>query len=349
MQLDRSFYQGKRVLVTGHTGFIGSWLTQWLLMLGAEVCGYALRPPTEPNLFNVLSIDRKIRDMNGNVLDRERLGGCIRDFKPEMVFHLAAQPLVLESIENPLETLNTNVMGTANLLNSLRDSGSVQEIIVFTSDKVYRNLETGRPFREDDSLGGRDPYSASKSCQDIVTNSFRETYFNNLGIRVSNVRAGNVIGGGDWARNRIVPDIVRGITSGVPIKIRNPQSIRPWQHVFEPVKGILLLAQGMWNDKKYASDWNFGPNFDRPITVEQLAKEIIKEWGAGEYLIEELLEDKESHTLQLDASKANYVLRNHKFMDIKKTVYLTAQWYKIYYSSPNKIKSLSEKQLEQNF
>ena len=340
MQLDRSFYKGKRVLVTGHTGFIGSWITKWLLMLGADVCGYALRPPTEPNLYSVLSLEKGIRDVNGNILDQEKLDRCIRDFSPEIVFHLAAQPLVLESIENPVETINTNVMGTANLLNSLRGSGSVRAIVVFTSDKVYRNLETGRPFLEEDPLGGRDPYSASKSCQDIVSNSFRETYFNDLGVKLSSVRAGNVIGGGDWATNRIVPDIVRSITSGIPIKLRNPNAVRPWQHVLEPVRGILLLAQKMWHDSTYASDWNLGPDVDMSMTVEELTKEIIKEWGDGKYLIERGSLDKESKTLRLDVSKSNIIQDQRESLDLINTIKLTIQWYKTYYSSPSMIGNL---------
>ncbi len=215
------------------------------------MCGYALMPPTEPNLYSVLSLENGIRDVDGNILDQEKLDRCIRDFSPEIVFHLAAQPLVLESIENPVETINTNVMGTANLLNFLRGSGSVRAIVVFTRDKVYRNLETVSPFQEENPLGGRDPHRASKSCRDIVSNSFRETYFNDLGVRLSKVRAGNVIGGGDWTKNRIVPDIVRSIKTGLPIKLRNSHAVRPWQHEFEPVRGILLLEQGMWHHSSY--------------------------------------------------------------------------------------------------
>jgi len=340
------FYNSKRVLVTGHTGFMGSWLTKWLTMLNAEVCGYALDPPTQPNMYEVLNLTRKLsKDIRGDVRDIELLRKTVLDFQPEVVFHLAAQPIVLESYDNPLETFDTNVIGTVNLLNELRKVNSVKAILVMTSDKSYRNKEWVYPYREDDEIGGRDPYSASKSCQDIVVNSFRESYFSDSGISLSSVRAGNVIGGGDWAKDRIIPDIVRGIVSGHPVRVRNPNSVRPWQHVLEPISGMLLLAQRMHGDMKFSDAWNFGPNSERDVTVKEVVDKVIELWGKGKYKVENSSAKKEAHFLRLDISKAKRELGWFPVYSIDKALKVTVEWYKTYYTNYSKIQDLTYKQI----
>jgi len=346
MQKKSDFYNGKRVLVTGHTGFIGSWLTKWLTMLDAEVCGYALNPPTQPNLFEALNLTRKVsKDIRRDIRDTKLLRKTILSFQPEIIFHLAAQPIVLESYDNPLETFDTNVIGTVNLLNELRKVDSVKAIVVVTSDKSYRNNEWVYPYRENDELGGRDPYSASKSCQDIVVQSFRESYFSDSGIALSSARAGNVIGGGDWAKDRIVPDIVRGIVDGHPIIIRNPKSVRPWQHVLEPVSGMLLLAQKMYGDARFSGAWNFGPNNESDVTVREVVEKVIAFWGTGEYKIEKNSPKKEAKYLSLDISKAKRELEWLPIYDIDRALEQTVKWYKEFYSSGN-VSELTRHQIE---
>ena len=342
----KNFYKNKKILITGHTGFIGSWLTKWLTMLDAEVCGYALDPPTRPNLFEALNLARKVsKDIRGDIRDTKLLRKTILSFQPEIVFHLAAQPIVLESYDNPLETFDTNVIGTVNLLNELRKVDSVKAIVVVTSDKSYRNNEWVYPYRENDELGGRDPYSASKSCQDIVVQSFRESYFSDSGIALSSARAGNVIGGGDWAKDRIVPDIVRGIVDGHPIIIRNPKSVRPWQHVLEPVSGMLLLAQKMYGDARFSGAWNFGPNNESDVTVREVVEKVIALWGAGEYKIEKNSPKKEAKYLSLDISKAKRELEWLPIYDIDRALEQTVKWYKEFYSSGN-VSELTRHQIE---
>ena len=339
------FYKGKRVMVTGHTGFMGSWLTKWLTMIKAEVCGYALDPPTQPNMYDALHLGKEIKDIRGDIRNSELLMRTISDFRPKIVFHLAAQPIVLESYDNPVETFDTNVTGTVNLLNGLRQIDSVKAIIVVTSDKSYRNKEWNHPYRENDDLGGRDPYSASKSCQDIIVNSFRESYFSKSGVGLSSIRAGNVIGGGDWANNRIVPDIVRGITSGHTISIRNPNSVRPWQHVLEPVSGMMILARKMFSDVGFSGAWNLGPNSEREVTVKEIAEKFIALWGTGKYKIEDNSVNKEALYLNLDISKAKRELMWFPRYDINKALKETVNWYKSYYNGYPKIEDLTYKQI----
>ena len=255
----KDFYSNKKVLITGHTGFIGSWLTKWLTMLNAEICGFSLNTSSVPNMYDLINLRNSILDIRGDIRNAESLQMAILKFKPDIVFHLAAQPIVLESYDDPVETFDVNVTGTVNLLNEVRKVGSVKVIIVMTSDKSYRNNEWVYPYRENDALGGKDPYSASKSCQDIVVDSFRESYFYHSGIAISSIRAGNVIGGGDWAPFRIIPDLVRGIVKDETVKIRNPNSVRPWQHVLEPISGMLMLAERMHRNIEFSGNWNFGP------------------------------------------------------------------------------------------
>jgi len=339
MQEMSKFYIGKRVLVTGHTGFIGSWLTKWLTMMHAEVCGYALDPPTQPNMYETLNIKSIVsQDVRGDINNTELLRRTLGEFQPEIVFHLAAQPLVLESYDDPLRTFHTNVTGTVNLLNELRNVDTVKVIIVVTSDKSYRNREWVYPYREDDELGGRDPYSASKSCQDIVVYSFRESYFSHSGIALSSVRAGNVIGGGDWAKDRIIPDIVRGIVSGQPVRIRNPNSVRPWQHVLEPVYGMMILAQRMHGDVKFSGAWNFGPNIEREVTVKELADKFLNLWGKKNMKLNISKNNsikEESKYLSLEISKARRQLKWNPKCNFDEAVRLSVEWYKSLYKKEN--------------
>lgn len=344
----RSFFMNKKILVTGHTGFIGTWLTKCLTMLNAEFCGYSRGPPSNPSMFEVLKLRSKILDIRGDIRNKYLLKKTINEFQPEIVFHLAAQPIVLSSYDDPVETFDINVIGTVNLLNELRQFDSVKAIVVMTSDKSYRNNEWVYPYRETDELGGRDPYSSSKSCQDIVVNSFRESYFSSLGVEISSIRAGNVIGGGDWGAFRIIPDIVRATVKKEEVKIRNPNSVRPWQHVLEPISGMLMLTENMFNNVGFSSDWNFGPENTEEITVKKLTERFIELWGAGNYKIVEGQNLKEANYLQLDISKAKtklkWIPRYNFSIALKKTV----DWYKFYYNSEN-INRITENQIEEYF
>ena len=344
-QSGKHFYNGKKAFITGHTGFIGSWLTEWLTMLNADVCGYALAPPSTPNIYETLNLAPSIIDIREDIRNSEMLHKAIYDFQPELVFHLAAQPIVLDSYYNPVETFDTNVTGTANLLNELRKVESVKTIIVVTSDKTYRNNEWVYPYRENDPLGGKDPYSASKSCQDIVVDSFRDTYFSESGVGISTVRVGNVIGGGDWGNHRIVPDIVRGIVNNETIMIRNPESTRPWQHVLEPILGMIILAEKMHKDLKLSGPWNFGPNNESAVTVGNLTEKFISIWGAGRYEISQKSVPKEASMLQLDSSKSRRLLHWHPKFDFETSLQKTVEWYKKYYEKKSGVEALTVAQI----
>ncbi len=344
----KSFFMNKKILLTGHTGFIGSWLTKCLSMLNAEFCGYALDPPTQPNMFEVLKLESKILDIRGDIRNKDLLKKTIYEFQPEIVFHLAAQPIVLESYENPVDTFDINVNGTVNLLNEVRKIGSAKVIIVMTSDKSYRNKDWSYPYRENDELGGKDPYSASKSCQDIVVNSFRESYFSYSDVGISSIRAGNVIGGGDWAPFRLIPDIVRGILKDETVKIRNPNSVRPWQHVLEPISGMLKLAENMYKDVRFSGDWNFGPEYNKEITVKELVETFIDLWGSGNYSIVKLQNHNEANYLQLDISKAKRELKWAPRYNFCEAIRETVDWYKFYYKSGS-INRITENQIQEYF
>ena len=351
MALDSSFnfYRGKRIFITGHTGFIGSWITKCLSMLDVELCGYALDPPSQPNMFEALDLGSETLDIRGDIRNKDLFRKTINDFQPEIVFHLAAQPIVLDSYDNPVETFDTNVTGTVNLLNEVRRVDSVKTIIVMTSDKSYRNNEWVYPYRENDALGGKDPYSASKSCQDIVVNSFRESYFSNSGVGISSVRAGNVIGGGDWAQHRIIPDLVRGIVNGEKVKIRSPDSVRPWQYVLEPISGMLSLAERMYNDIKFSGAWNFGPAQNTEISVKELVDKFINIWGSGSYEIDEVQNYNEANYLQLDISKAKRELSWTPQYNFDVALEETVEWYKEYYRNPAFMDKKTGEQIEEYF
>lgn len=346
-----NFYQGKRVLVTGHTGFKGSWLTIWLEALGAEVIGIGLDPYTERDNYVLSGIGNKIIDLRGDIRDGDLMKKIFRQYNPEIVFHLAAQPLVRLSYEKPVETYETNVMGTIHILEAIRATESVKVGVMITTDKCYENKEQIWGYRENEPMGGYDPYSSSKGAAEIAISSWRRSYFNpkeysQHGKSIASVRAGNVIGGGDWAQDRIIPDCIRALEAGNPIEIRNPQAIRPWQHVLEPLSGYMLLAQKMWNEPtKYCEGWNFGPRMESVATVWDIASKVVECYGKGE--LKDLSNSKSLHEaklLMLDISKAKFELGWKPRLDIYTTVALTVEWYKKY--SKENIHHLCKNQIQ---
>jgi CDP-glucose 4,6-dehydratase len=341
-------YRGRQVFVTGHTGFKGAWLTEWLTTLGAEVAGYALDPPTQPNLFDALDLGSRLKHTVADIRDRDRVVAEVQVAQPSAIFHLAAQALVRRAYAEPHETFETNVMGTVNVLEAARACPSVRAVVVVTSDKCYQNLETGRPFRETDAMGGRDPYSASKGCAELVTAAYRESYFAD-GAAVASARAGNVIGGGDWAADRLVPDCVRALAAGEPIVVRNPEAVRPWQHVLEPLSGYLLLAALMLRDgHRFEGSWNFGPTETsgaRP--VRWVVDRVVDEWDSGSWTTpaDAGRQPHEAHHLSLDSSKAREQLGWAPVWDAQTAVHRTASWYRDYYRAPRTARQLVELQL----
>ena len=343
-------YAGKRVLLTGHTGFKGSWLAFWLSQMGADVLGYALEPDTNPNHFSML--DLPIESVIGDIRDIEHLDRVFGRFQPEIVFHLAAQPLVRLSYSEPVETFQTNVMGTVNIFEACRRTSSVKAVINITSDKCYENREWVWGYRENDPVGGYDPYSASKGCAELVTSAYRNSFFNldeygrKHNTLVASVRAGNVIGGGDWAKDRIITDLMEAVSQGKKLYIRNPRATRPWQHVLEPLSGYLLLGQKLLEGKKeFAEAWNFGPNDDGAIPVVQMVQEMRKIWDKIDYQIEQNKSNPhEAGLLKLDCSKARIKLNWKGVWDSRTTFAKTAKWYQCYYENQQVI---TENQLKE--
>lgn len=330
-------YKGKKVLVTGHTGFKGSWLSIWLRELGAEVIGYSLDPYTEKDNFNLSKLSEKIIDIRGDIRDRNHLKEVFEKYQPEIVFHLAAQPLVRLSYDIPVETYETNVMGTINILEEIRNSKSIKVGIMITTDKCYENKEQIWGYRENEAFGGYDPYSSSKGACEIAIQSWISSYFNpkdyeEHGKSIASVRAGNVIGGGDWAKDRIVPDCIRALEAGRDIEIRSPKSIRPWEHVLEPLSGYLLLGQKMLEEPtKYCEGWNFGPTLDAIVNVWEVANNIIKFYGKGNLKDRSNSNDlHEAKLLLLDITKARFELGWKPTLTIEQSIELTVDWYKRY-------------------
>ena len=324
-------FKGKKVLVTGDTGFKGSWLSYWLCILEAEVHGFALPPEHVHDHFNELELGAKIHHSDGDIRDFSQILGCMKKTRPDFVFHLAAQPLVRESYNEPKKTFDTNITGTVNLLESVRLTPSVKSLVVITSDKCYKNKEWHWGYRENDELGGKDPYSASKAAAEIVFSAYNDSFYNNRAqFAAATVRAGNVIGGGDWSADRIVPDCIRALQNSKPIQIRNPKATRPWQHVLEPLSGYLLLASQLYkNPKQFRGSYNFGPDSGEMHTVEDLAKEIVKIWGKGEIAITKKSDSlPEAGLLHLNCDKAHHYLGWHSKWNFKKTVGETVKWYK---------------------
>lgn len=328
-------WSGRRVLVTGHTGFKGSWLSLWLQQLGAEVCGVALEPPTRVNLFHDAGVERGMRSEIGDIRDLALLKRVFVLHRPEVVFHLAAQPLVRNSYEDPLGTYSTNVMGTANVLEAVRHTESVRSVVVVTTDKCYENREWEWAYREVDPLGGYDPYSSSKACVELLVSAFRNSFFNpkeyaRHGVAIASVRAGNVIGGGDWAEDRLVPDIIRAFMDERPVLIRNPHAIRPWQHVLEPLRGYLAVAESLCNEGIASGEaWNFGPELSDAKPVEWIVLEMIKLWGNGVRWEERKgAHPHEAHSLKLDWSKAAARLGWHPELRLEDALAMTVAWHK---------------------
>ncbi|NTU70748.1 MAG: CDP-glucose 4,6-dehydratase [Coriobacteriia bacterium] len=326
-------FRGRRVFLTGHTGFKGSWLAYWLTEMGAEVTGFALEPPTNPSLFVLAGIEARLaRHVIGDVRDAETLASAVAGARPEIVIHMAAQPLVRLSYEQPAETFAANVMGTVNLFEAIRPCESVRVVLNVTSDKCYENREWERAYREDDAMGGFDPYSASKGCSELVTAAYRRSFFDSgSGVRVASARAGNVIGGGDWAVDRIVPDCIRALTAGETVFVRNPGAVRPWQHVLEPLSGYLLLGQRLWESDgdRFAEGWNFGPADENGVEVAQLVDGVIAAWGSGQWGSPDtsLQPPHEATLLRLDISKARERLSWAPLWDVESTLERTARWY----------------------
>jgi len=320
------FWKGKKVLITGNTGFKGSWLSIWLDHLGAEIRGYSLEPDNENSLFKTLEIETFFPTTIADIRDIEKLSSEINDFKPEIVFHLAAQPLVQESYLNPRETYEINIMGTINLLDSALKCPSIKSFINVTSDKVYENKSWEWGYRENERLNGNDPYSNSKSCADLIASCYKNSLLEEK-FNLSNVRSGNVIGGGDWAKDRLIPDMIRAIISGEDLILRNPKSTRPWQHVLEPLYGYMMLAEKMYSSNKYNSDWNFGPDHSEDASVEDISKEYKKFWSKNVKVSLESDFHKESKYLRLDSSKANSRLRWNSKWDLKNSLSKTFSWY----------------------
>ncbi len=323
-------YKGKRVLITGHTGFKGSWLAQILIRLGAEVTGYALPPKGEDSNFERLNLRAAIRHLEGDLRDADRLERAMRDCAPEFVFHLAAQALVRRSYADPAETFSTNVMGSVNLLEAVRSTSSVRSLVYITSDKCYENQEWIWGYRENDQLGGHDPYSASKAAAELVFSAYWRSFFSDRrDFGAATTRAGNVIGGGDWADDRIIPDCIRAITSGKPLTLRNPTATRPWQHVLEPLSGYLQLGAGLYKDPQgHCGAWNFGPTSTQCRTVGDVANYIVRHFGRGEVVCGDPPKEHEAQLLQLNCDKAYQLLGWHPRWEVEKTLAKTAEWYR---------------------
>lgn len=329
-----SIYNGKKVFLTGHTGFKGSWLALWLKSLGAEVLGYALEPNTKPSMFEELKIGKKVHSVFGNILDREKLEATMAEFKPEIVFHLAAQPLVRLSYAEPVMTYETNVIGTLNVLESARKCGSVKAFVNVTTDKCYENKEINRGYREDEPMGGYDMYSSSKGCVEIMSSSYRRSFLQSeTAYAMATARAGNVIGGGDWALDRLIPDCVRSINNNIPIEIRNPVAVRPWQHVLEPLSGYMLLGQKLLTEgQKYADGFNFGPNEDSVLTVADVAQRAVNAYEKGEVVVGEKSPLHEAGLLMLNIEKAEKILGWTPTLTANEAINNTIEWYKRFYN-----------------
>lgn len=338
-ELFNNVYKGKKVLVTGHTGFKGAWLSLCLTMIGAEVIGFSLKPHTEPNLFNILKLPNHLTSSFGDIRNKFEIENIIKYHNPDFIFHLAAQSLVRTSYHNPHLTFETNIMGVVNLLEAIRTIKYNGIVINITSDKCYDNKEFCYSFKETDPMGGNDPYSASKGASEIITASYRNSFFHPDNYNVTHklalasARAGNVIGGGDWSEDRLIPDIVRALSINKEISIRNPDAIRPWQHVLDCISGYLILGAILYkNPVKYSEGWNFGPDANTTMTVEQILLKSIKLWGRGNYKILPENIFKEASLLKLDITKAKDNLKYKQIYNIDQALEKTINWYKNYYS-----------------
>jgi len=349
---DRSFWRGRRVFLTGHTGFKGSWLSLWLDALGADVTGYALDPPTQPSLFEQAGVAGVVRSICADIRDFPRLKSAIAECRPEVVIHMAAQSVVLRGYEDPIETYSSNVIGTVHLLEALRQLGPTCVVVNVTSDKCYANRESGGGYRENEPMGGHDPYSSSKGCAELVTSAYRESFFapaslERHGVAIASARAGNAIGGGDWTADQLVPDLMRAFLAGQPCLIRSPSAIRPWQFVLEPLRGYLRLAERLAQDAgRFASAWNFGPAEGDAQPVSWIADELARSWGNGASWSDDArMHPHEAHYLQLDASKARASLDWHPVLSLKLTLDWIVEWYRAFQTGDD-LRRLTRAQIE---
>ena len=343
----QEFWNGKKILITGHTGFKGSWLAFWLKLLGAEVGGYSLAPETSPNLFENLQLENQINSVIGDIRDLPEFEQTVRAFQPEIIFHLAAQSLVRKSYREPLETYTTNVIGTVNVLEAVRRADSVKAVVVVTTDKVYENKEWLWAYRENERLGGFDPYSNSKACAELAVAAYRNSFFATGDCLIATARAGNVIGGGDWSEDRLLPDVFRSLIFGESLKIRYPFAVRPWQHVLEPLAGYLTLAERLYNgEKNCAEAWNFGPSDEDSKPVGWILEEIKRVWNEPvNWRIGTEKQPHEANLLKLDSIKARTELKWSPKLNINDAVKLTAEWYRGYKNKTDLI-DLTKNQIE---
>jgi CDP-glucose 4,6-dehydratase len=330
-----SVWKGRRIFLTGHTGFKGSWLALWLHQLGATVCGYSLAPPSQPNLFEVARIGDLIQHVEGDVCDQQRLQHAMQEFSPDLVLHLAAQSLVRRSYTEPVLTYATNVMGTVHILESIRHTDSVKAAVMITTDKCYENREWQWGYREKDRLGGHDPYSNSKACAELVSSAYRDSFFpaddlHSHGVAIATARAGNVIGGGDWACDRLIPDLMRGFSLNEKVLIRNPNAIRPWQHVLEPLRGYLQLAEKLLaGERGFATAWNFGPGEEDARPVKWIVEEIARQWSpTASWMLDEGPHPHEATYLKLDCARARNLLGWNPALKLSDALQLIVEWYK---------------------
>jgi len=336
--VNSEFWKNKSVFLTGHTGFKGGWLALWLSSMGAKVTGYALAPNTTPNLFDMLAIDSLIEQSHiADIRDLATLQKAMSEAKPDIVIHMAAQPLVRYSYANPVETYATNVMGTVHILESTRTIESVRATVVVTTDKCYENRERGAGYREDEAMGGFDPYSSSKGCAELVSSAYRQSYFSKSANHLASARAGNVIGGGDWSEDRLIPDAIKAFESGNTLMIRNPLATRPWQHVLEPLSGYLILAQSLFQDgEKFSSAWNFGPKDADNRSVQEVISSLCQQWGPdAKWQQDSSSQPHEAGLLKLDCSKASKQLRWEPKWNLETAIEKIIQWHKAYLAKEN--------------
>ena len=331
-KINPDFWKGKRVFLTGHTGFKGSWISLWLQSMGAELHGLALNPPTSPSLFNEANVGIGMVSNIGDICNYSTVRKAIDECKPDIIIHMAAQPLVRYSYQEPVETYATNVMGTVHVLEAARQAGTAKAIINVTTDKCYENREWVWGYREDEPMGGHDPYSNSKGCSELITSAYRRSFFQQSGISLASVRAGNVIGGGDWAADRLVPDILRSFGKEQPVIIRNPHAIRPWQHVLEPLSGYLALAESLYTDgQTFAEGWNFGPHEEDARPVQWIVEHMVEAWGSGaSWQLDSGTHPHEASYLKLDISKAKTKIGWHPRWDLATALEKITDWHHVW-------------------
>jgi len=346
LEMNPAFWKGKSVFVTGHTGFKGSWLSLWLQSLGARVTGYALEPPTRPSLFELAGVARAMESITGDVRDLAALKTALLRADPQLVIHMAAQSLVRESYADPVGTYATNVMGTVNLLEAAREVESVRTVVIITSDKCYENRERVSGYREDEAMGGYDPYSSSKGCAELVTAAYRRSFFSRDGAAVASARAGNVIGGGDWSKDRLVPDAIIAFISRKALRVRNPNAVRPWQYVLDPLSGYLTLSERLWeNGPAYSSAWNFGPADDDVRPVSWIVGELARRWGKdAAWETDSAPQPHEAELLKLDSSKARTRLNWRPRVELGTALDCVIEWYRTY-AGGGDVRKLTEAQI----